>query len=186
MIAKSKEETEFDRRRYPMTIMPELKPCPFCGGKAILFVSDGVRVLCTNCYATTKILRDRIDGVKVSGNAAESVIEAWNNRANQTAVRRSLQKPMSLEAVLEKSKHIDDSVVWLEQPDEDGDNCVVPALVSNCSRYDAHGIQNVKFLVWPKNEEIFPVVGQTGYGHSWRCWENHPTDEERDAAAWEG
>lgn len=27
--------------------MIELKPCPFCGGKAYLFANDGVRVICT-------------------------------------------------------------------------------------------------------------------------------------------
>ena len=61
--------------------MPELKPCPFCGGKASLFVNDGVRVLCTECQAQTKILIDGMSGIKVYGNATESVIEAWNKRA---------------------------------------------------------------------------------------------------------
>lgn len=27
----------------------ELKPCPFCGGKAVIHVGDGVRVICTVC-----------------------------------------------------------------------------------------------------------------------------------------
>lgn len=33
-----------------------LKPCPFCGGKAVVHVNDGVRVVCTECGAKTKIL----------------------------------------------------------------------------------------------------------------------------------
>ena len=36
----------------------ELKPCPFCGGKAVIHVSDGVRVICTVCEAKTRTLVD--------------------------------------------------------------------------------------------------------------------------------
>ena len=59
--------------------MIELKSCPFCGGEAMLFVNDGVRVLCTKCGATTRIL---VDGERVETNAVENVIKAWNRRVN--------------------------------------------------------------------------------------------------------
>jgi len=62
--------------------MPELRPCPFCGGKAVLFANDSIRVLCPDCGASSKILSDAIYGFGVSGNATASVIEAWNRRAN--------------------------------------------------------------------------------------------------------
>lgn len=58
--------------------MFELKPCPFCGGKARLFASSGVRVICTKCYASTKSLTDKLE---CSYNVVEMVIEAWNRRA---------------------------------------------------------------------------------------------------------
>ncbi len=63
--------------------MSELKPCPFCGGKATLFVDGGVRVLCPKCGASTKILRDSMTTRGVAGNATEAVIEAWNRRADE-------------------------------------------------------------------------------------------------------
>lgn len=59
--------------------MPELKPCPFCGGEARLFVNDGVRVLCTKCRASSKIL---VDSECYKTSAVEKVIEAWNRRAD--------------------------------------------------------------------------------------------------------
>ena len=58
--------------------MNDLKPCPFCGGKARLFVGDGVRVICSKCYAGTRVL---MDNMECESNAVETVIEAWNRRA---------------------------------------------------------------------------------------------------------
>ena len=60
----------------------ELKPCPFCGGKAHLFVNDGVRVICPICGAGTKILVDAMSVKGVAGNATKAVIEAWNRRVD--------------------------------------------------------------------------------------------------------
>ena len=60
--------------------MIELKPCPFCGGKARLFVGDGVRVICSKCYAGTRIQRDSVER---ESNSVETVVEAWNRRADK-------------------------------------------------------------------------------------------------------
>lgn len=52
---------------------PELKPCPFCGGKARLFTDDDKYyshiVACENCGART--LREHIEAIAVS---------YWNRR----------------------------------------------------------------------------------------------------------
>lgn len=61
----------------------ELKPCPFCGGEAHLFVNEGVRVLCPKCGASTKILIDGMTASGVTENATKAVIEAWNRRTNK-------------------------------------------------------------------------------------------------------
>lgn len=60
----------------------ELKPCPFCSGDAHLFVNDGIRVICPQCGASTKILIDSMSVRGVAGNATKAVIEAWNRRVN--------------------------------------------------------------------------------------------------------
>lgn len=59
--------------------MFELKPCPFCGGKARLFVNGGVKVICSKCYASTMILTDNME---YESNAVEMVVEAWNRRVD--------------------------------------------------------------------------------------------------------
>lgn len=49
----------------------ELKPCPFCGGKAKCFtVNSATWVFCTDCSAETRAYDTR-----------EEAIAAWNRRA---------------------------------------------------------------------------------------------------------
>lgn len=56
--------------------MDELKPCPFCGGKAKIrsekYWQPNVRrnVICTNCFANTGWYKTE-----------DEAIEAWNRRA---------------------------------------------------------------------------------------------------------
>ena len=54
--------------------MPDLKPCPFCGGKAELFHSyDGYCcVQCTVCYCSTLNFRKE-----------QTSINFWNRRAGE-------------------------------------------------------------------------------------------------------
>lgn len=60
---------------------PILKNCPFCGGKAYLFVDSGVRVYCASCGCETPTYRDaKSPNGKPSGNALKSVVEKWNRR----------------------------------------------------------------------------------------------------------
>lgn len=67
--------------------MFDLKLCPFCGGKAHVFVNDGVRVICSKCGTSTKILVDAFTANGIVGNATASVIKAWNRRAYDETVR---------------------------------------------------------------------------------------------------
>lgn len=56
--------------------MIELKPCPFCGGKADIYEPDvdieTHLVYCTKCQAETQLFAKR-----------EEAIEAWNRRADE-------------------------------------------------------------------------------------------------------
>ena len=60
-----------------MTDAPELKPCPFCGGKAffVKFIPryDDAYVRCERC---------EIEGERFA-NDNEKAIAAWNTRADQ-------------------------------------------------------------------------------------------------------
>ena len=59
----------------------DLKPCPFCGGKAKLFVgSVGISAKCMDCHTQTETYMDMSYADCKKGNATEHVIEAWNRR----------------------------------------------------------------------------------------------------------
>lgn len=58
--------------------MPELKPCPFCGGEATFHTYGGTcNVVCDDCRIGTLRL-GRID--------EHEVIGAWNTRAERTCI----------------------------------------------------------------------------------------------------
>lgn len=67
--------------------MEELKPCPFCGGEAIVssyVMERGVSIMaaahceCSNCKARTRTIQDK------GGNGAFlfEAIEEWNRRVD--------------------------------------------------------------------------------------------------------
>ena len=72
--------------------MIELKPCPFCGSEARLYVSEGgVCVMCTGgfkkgCGCQTSWYRDDChpygldDWRKAKKTAVDKAIESWNRR----------------------------------------------------------------------------------------------------------
>lgn len=68
--------------------MSELKPCPFCGGEAILcksfspdgnYLYDTVHVMCTSCHCRTKDFMTSIH----YDNVYKVAIDAWNMRVEQ-------------------------------------------------------------------------------------------------------
>ena len=64
-----------------------LKPCPFCGGKAVLFVENGVQVMCLSCGVRTSPTADKIyqKGVsqeRTATSSVDKVIEEWNRRVD--------------------------------------------------------------------------------------------------------
>ena len=58
--------------------MAELKPCPFCGGKAEIYKSNGeVSVACINCQCGTAY----ITGASTLEVKIETAVHDWNRRA---------------------------------------------------------------------------------------------------------
>lgn len=79
--------------------MNELKPCPFCGGKAEIGANeyyDGANTFFVYCTKCKMQMNTKID----TGEA----ISAWNNRAEQP--NKSL--------TLEELKQMDGEPVWIE------------------------------------------------------------------------
>ena len=59
----------------------KLKPCPFCGSDAIVFINDGVCVICTDCGAQTPTMKDDImRNDWPEKNCLDKVVDIWNRR----------------------------------------------------------------------------------------------------------
>jgi hypothetical protein len=108
--------------------------------------------------------------------------------ALRDALDKPMQKPLTLEEAWEKSKQVCDNVVWLEFKEENKSYLdVIPALISNTAPWpfgekNLPTIRYFRFLLWPKD---IIEVNKEKYGKKHRCWASRPTDEEREAAAWE-
>ena len=61
-------------------MMEELKPCPFCGGKARIIADDPFDGYQGNC--TVYLARCVVCGAEISGGKHEKAIEAWNRRTD--------------------------------------------------------------------------------------------------------
>lgn len=67
------------------SIKSVLKSCPFCGGEAVLFVENGVHVMCLSCGIRTsskvdKIYQKGVSQERIVTNSVDKVIEEWNRR----------------------------------------------------------------------------------------------------------
>ena len=59
-----------------------LKPCPFCGAPARLWVDGVVYVTCTTCSIRTDGASDYNSINQCYKSAVERVIDAWNRRCD--------------------------------------------------------------------------------------------------------
>ena len=80
----------------------ELKPCPFCGGKAVIretkiYLTEAIQIHCEKCSVhTPKAPFNHLryyDGEEIQMTremAAQEVIEKWNRRASVDQIAKEL------------------------------------------------------------------------------------------------
>lgn len=79
----------------------KLKRCPFCGGEAVLFADNGVRVICSSCGAQTAMSSDYMMRGAPTGNAIYRAVTRWNRRQSDNDL-------ISRNAFLEALSHLND------------------------------------------------------------------------------
>lgn len=146
--------------------------CPYCGmpmcGYSREYGLARIQVKCTNCGAcgpTAEI------GRRQPWNYTRERLKAEEDKADEAAMRRPLQKPLTLCELSALIDTDDDVVTWCE-------SCI-----------DAHAYANI----WYQGKCIdrdgdtldVRLMAFDAYNKTWRCWATRPTDEEREAAPWE-
>ena len=91
--------------------------------------------------------------------------------ALRDALDKPMQKPLTLEEFRTLMSADEDTAVYCEAK---GDNHAYATILFDGNSVDREGwLADDDDLVWHS------------YGSEWRCWASRPTDEEREAAAWE-
>ena len=110
------------------------------------------------------------------------------------ALRDALEKPMQKPLTLEELGQYEDKPVFVEvgfrKP-----NCDRPKITHKkwyLLRWFGKGAEQYRNCIdfvttcIPDNDGCYhESFRRTQYGKTWRCWATRPTDEEREAAAWE-
>lgn len=89
--------------------------------------------------------------------------------ANNVTVKQ-MQKPLTVKELYDRQGEI----VYLEYVKNKLEELpyVLTFFGNYYAEFDCYGGQNADFII-------------ADYGYTWRCWENRPTDEEREAAEWD-
>lgn len=144
----------------------DLRPCPFCGGEAVLKTyrdnlrGDAFAAMCQKTDCPGRTYRKRA--------TSKAAAEAWNRRA----------APENRVLTLEEVKaHCEGGVeaepLWLEfKRDNTRDRWAV-AVTEDKGEYMPCIARYIR--IWPET-----------YGIRWRCWLRKPTAAEMAGAPWEG
>lgn len=105
------------------------------------------------------------------GCGASSPIKHTKEDAVAAAMRRPLQKPLTLEEAMDGKE----PGVCVEHKVP---HCIYYAFVSDSEFEDMCNIESIG--------RSTPCIARIAdYGKEWRCWATKPTEEEREAAKWE-
>lgn len=136
--------------------------CPYCGTVMILERGheSGLSYSCPNCWSESPF-------IKYKGGEDTKAI------CYEAALRRPLQKPLTLEELHALIDPGDEVVTYCEAKNRDDDLTYAHIWRGNLVVY-ANGDRIAK------NAIIYDR-----YGKTWRAWATRPTDEERASAPWE-
>lgn len=140
--------------------------CPYCGAGMKIMVHEFYDGAYCSGYAYCPKCGSY--GPSLAGDISK---EQAHDEIKEAALRRPLQKPLTLEEMRALIDTDDDVVTYCEGLDDPHTYATIWYLGSYVDR--AGGPSNNRILAWDK------------YGKRWRAWAQRPTDEEREAAPWE-